>query len=124
MGKSRLIETGKPVSGERVQAQPLVLIVAPTRELAIQIFKDACRLCYRSKMRPCLLYGGAPRRAQVDDLMMGCDILIGTPGRLNDVIQNSPHAVSMARLKYVEAHGLSLLIQSLTLKQIHRPRRG
>ena len=81
-----------------VRAEPLVLVVAPTRELSTQIFDEARRLCYRSMLRPCVAYGGAPVREQMDELRKGCDILIGTPGRLIDFMERG-HLLSMARVK-------------------------
>ena len=48
-----------------VRAEPLVLVIAPTRELSTQIFDEARRLCYRSMLRPCVAYGGAPAREQM-----------------------------------------------------------
>lgn len=44
----------------QVKAEPLVIVVVPTRELAIQIFDEARRMCYRSMLRPCVAYGGLP----------------------------------------------------------------
>lgn len=82
-----------------VRAEPLVLIVVPTRELAAQIFDEACRLCYRSMLRPCVAYGGGPLREQLHDLAQGCDILIATPGRLTDFLGRGG-CLSLNRLRY------------------------
>ncbi|KAL8706942.1 MAG: hypothetical protein Q9201_000103 [Fulgogasparrea decipioides] len=82
-----------------VRAEPLILVVAPTRELATQIFDEARRLCYRSMLRPCVIYGGAPTGEQAQQLRKGCDILIATPGRLLDFLQRS-NLVSLSRVKY------------------------
>ena len=82
-----------------VVAEPLVLIICPTRELSIQTFDEARRLCYRSMLRPCVAYGGGPRRDQMDELRKGCDILIGTPGRLIDFIQHG-NLIKLKRVKY------------------------
>lgn len=84
---------------DRVRAEPLVLIVCPTRELAIQIFDETRRLSYRTMLRPCVSYGGGPRRQQQLDLQRGCDILISTPGRLLDFIRD-PSILSLRRLKF------------------------
>lgn len=81
-----------------VLAQPLVLVVCPTRELATQIFDEARRLCYRSMLRPCVVYGGAPTRLQRDELRKGCDILIGTPGRILDFM-GQPNVLTLSRVK-------------------------
>lgn len=83
-----------------IRAEPLVCIVVPTRELAIQIFMEARKLCYRSMLRPCVIYGGGPLRIQMDQLALGCDILIASPGRLIDFIDR-PHILSLRRLKYL-----------------------
>ncbi|KAL3470948.1 P-loop containing nucleoside triphosphate hydrolase protein [Aspergillus californicus] len=106
MGKAKKLAAPRPnlAAGfnpqiDTVRAEPLVLIVAPTRELATQIFDEARRLCYRSMLRPCVVYGGAPVRDQRDELQKGCDILIGTPGRLMDFM-DKPHILSLRRVKY------------------------
>jgi len=51
-------------------------------------------------LRPACLYGGAPKREQIKELKRGCDVLIGTPGRLKDVVENEPRWLSLDRLKY------------------------
>ncbi|POS84939.1 hypothetical protein EPUL_002483 [Erysiphe pulchra] len=83
-----------------VRAEPLICIVVPSRELATQIFDEARRFCYRSMLRPCVVYGGGPIREQIHQLQKGCDVLIGTPGRLVDFI-NRPHILTLKRLKYM-----------------------
>jgi ATP-dependent RNA helicase DDX3X len=83
------------------RAEPLLLIVCPNRELAVQIFNEARRFCYRSMLRPCVVYGGGPRRDQLNQIAKGCDVLIGTPGRLVDFITNEPERLSLCRLKYM-----------------------
>ena len=82
-----------------VRGEPLVLIVCPTRELATQIFDEARRLCYRSMLRPCVIYGGAPSREQMDELRKGCDVLIATPGRLMDFMGKGG-LLTLSRVKY------------------------
>jgi ATP-dependent RNA helicase DDX3X len=83
---------------ERVRAEPLILIVAPTRELCCQIFDEARRLCYRSMLRPCVAYGGGPIRDQIGQLQRGCDLLVATPGRLIDFM-SKPDVLSLSRVK-------------------------
>ncbi|KAL5334818.1 P-loop containing nucleoside triphosphate hydrolase protein [Aspergillus crustosus] len=106
MGKAKKLAAPRPnlaagfdPATDSVRAEPLVIIVAPTRELATQIFDEARRLCYRSMLRPCVVYGGAPVRDQRDELQKGCDILIGCPGRLLDFM-DKPHVLSLRRVKY------------------------
>ena len=81
-----------------VRAEPLILVVAPTRELATQIFDEARRLCYRSMLRPCVIYGGAPAVQQMEQLRKGCDILIATPGRLIDFMERT-NLMSLRRVR-------------------------
>ncbi|KAI5300692.1 hypothetical protein KEM56_002263 [Ascosphaera pollenicola] len=106
MGKAKKLAAPRPnlANGfdetvDGVRAEPLVLIVVPTRELSTQIFDEARRLCYRSMLRPCVVYGGAPVREQRLELQKGCDVLIGTPGRLLDFMEK-PHILSLRRVRY------------------------
>lgn len=106
MGKAKKLAAPRPnlakgfdPAVDGVRAEPLVLVVAPTRELATQIFDEARRLCYRSMLRPCVVYGGGPVQHQRLELQKGCDILIGTPGRLLDFMEK-PHILSLHRVKY------------------------
>ncbi|CAG8290024.1 unnamed protein product [Penicillium olsonii] len=106
MGKAKRLAAPRPnitqgfdFARDAVRAEPLVLVVCPTRELATQIFDDARRLCYRSMLRPCVVYGGAPTRAQREELQKGCDILIATPGRLLDFMEQT-HVLSLRRVRY------------------------
>lgn len=90
-------ETGvaQPVTGE-----PLVVIVVPARELAIQIFNEARKFCYRTMLRPCVVYGGGPVFDQMDKIRRGCDVLIATPGRLIDIMER-PNVLTFKRVKYM-----------------------
>jgi len=63
---------------------PRALILAPTRELAVQIHKDAVDLGAHLGYRLCLAYGGTDYDKQRDELTAGVDVLIGTPGRTID----------------------------------------
>ncbi len=70
--------------GERDQNQPRMLVIAPTRELAIQIAKDAESLGQFTDLRTAVVYGGIDYEKQRKQLSTGIDVLIGTPGRLID----------------------------------------
>ncbi len=74
----------QPADEKRRANQPRVLIVAPTRELAIQIHKDAELLGKYTDFRLGLVFGGTGYEQQRNQLQAGVDILIGTPGRLID----------------------------------------
>lgn len=63
------------------------LILAPTRELASQIFDEAQKFCYCTGIRPVVVYGGANIQNQQRELDRGADLLVATPGRLVDLIE-------------------------------------
>ena len=63
---------------------PRALILAPTRELAIQIHKDALVLGKYLNLKLALIYGGTDYQKQLDKLKTNVDIIIGTPGRIID----------------------------------------
>lgn len=84
-----LLEQGVPgASFENVQT-PQVLIIAPTRELAIQIHVEACKFSHNSVLRPVIIYGGTVTGDQRRKLSAGCNILVATPGRLKDFTQRN-----------------------------------
>ncbi|CAJ2664313.1 unnamed protein product [Trifolium pratense] len=66
---------------------PIVLVLAPTRELAVQIQQEAMKFGGRSNIRCTCIYGGAPKGPQIRDLRMGVEIVIATPGRLIDMLE-------------------------------------
>ncbi|XP_042544969.1 ATP-dependent RNA helicase DDX3X-like isoform X2 [Dipodomys spectabilis] len=72
--------------GRRKQ-YPISLVLAPTRELAVQIYEEARKFSYRSRVRPCVVYGGAEIGQQIRDLERGCHLLVATPGRLLDMME-------------------------------------
>ncbi|XP_067013914.1 ATP-dependent RNA helicase DDX3X isoform X2 [Anabrus simplex] len=71
----------------RRKLYPLGLVLAPTRELATQIYDEARKFAYRSRLRPCVVYGGASIGEQMRELDRGCHLLVATPGRLVDMLE-------------------------------------
>ncbi|KAJ0106606.1 hypothetical protein Patl1_18120 [Pistacia atlantica] len=65
---------------------PIVLVLAPTRELAVQIQEEALKFGLRAGIRSTCIYGGAPKGPQIRDLRRGVEIVIATPGRLIDML--------------------------------------
>lgn len=65
---------------------PQTICVAPTRELALQIYNDCRRFAYETDVRAVVLYGGTSLGYQIKQIEQGANIVIGTPGRLLDVI--------------------------------------
>ena len=81
----------------RRKQYPLCLILAPTRELASQIYDESRKFSYRSRVRPCVVYGGADIGAQIRDLERGCYLLVATPGRLVDMLERGRIGLEMCR---------------------------
>ncbi|XP_063633527.1 putative ATP-dependent RNA helicase Pl10 isoform X1 [Cydia splendana] len=81
----------------RRKQYPLGLVLAPTRELATQIFDEARKFAYRSRVRPCVVYGGSPIHEQFRELERGCHLLVATPGRLVDMLARGRVALDHCR---------------------------
>merc|ERR1719402_1024261 len=78
---------------------PIVLVMAPTRELAQQIQEEAIKFGSSSNVRSTCLFGGAPKGAQIRDLEKGSEIVVATPGRLIDIMEMGK--INMRRCTYV-----------------------
>ncbi|VFQ66174.1 unnamed protein product [Cuscuta campestris] len=65
---------------------PIALVLAPTRELAVQIQEEAVKFGSHENLRSTCIYGGAPKGPQIRDLKRGVEIIIATPGRLIDML--------------------------------------
>jgi hypothetical protein len=77
-------------NGEIQGASPRCVVLAPTRELAIQIELEAQKLCHQIPfIQPVAVYGGASQRGQIRNLAFGSDIVVATPGRLTDFTDRS-----------------------------------
>lgn len=102
------------------------LILAPTRELASQIFDEAQKFTYCTGIRPVVVYGGANIQLQQRELDQGADILVATPGRLVDLIERGRVKLDIVRYLVLDEADrmyvltylfLCLLIYSLCLTQ-------
>ena len=76
-------------SSRRSIQKPEVVILVPTRELAIQIYQQVRKFAHGSTLKAALVYGGASMEQQVSNLMdqRRCNILVATPGRLLHFLQ-------------------------------------
>ncbi|MDT3502486.1 ATP-dependent RNA helicase RhlB [Stenotrophomonas maltophilia] len=77
----------RPALADRKAEDPRALILAPTRELAIQIHKDAVKFGSDLGLRFALVYGGVDYDKQREILQQGVDVIIATPGRLIDYVK-------------------------------------
>ncbi|XP_024530928.1 ATP-dependent RNA helicase-like protein DB10 [Selaginella moellendorffii] len=78
---------------------PTVLVLAPTRELATQIHEEAVKFGRSSRITSTCVYGGASKGPQLRDIERGCDIVIATPGRLNDFLEM--RRISLRQVSYL-----------------------
>ncbi len=69
------------------QKNPQALILAPTRELALQVADSMNEYGKHLNVRVLAVYGGQPYGPQINSLKRGVDIIVGTPGRLNDLLE-------------------------------------
>lgn len=80
----RLLSKDPPIVDGDTQKQPRIFVLAPTRELAIQIANDAEILGKHTGLTIALAYGGTGYEQQRRNIEAGVDVLIGTPGRIID----------------------------------------
>ncbi len=78
---------------------PVAMILVPTRELAVQVRDEAVKLSYGRDIRVSACYGGKPIAKQLIRLREGVDLLVGTPGRLLDLMKR--RALSCDQLRWV-----------------------
>jgi superfamily II DNA/RNA helicase len=81
----RSVAPTDPAYADLPQGKPQALIVAPTRELALQVSSDLALASKDLGLRVLTVYGGVPYEPQLDALTTGVDIVVGTPGRLIDL---------------------------------------
>jgi ATP-dependent RNA helicase RhlE len=90
------------------------LVITPTRELALQIFESYKTYGHFTNLKYSVIYGGVSQRPQEIELKKGVDIVIATPGRLNDLINQK-----VIDLKQVETLVLDEADQMLDMGFIH-----
>ncbi|CAN8254272.1 unnamed protein product [Cochlearia groenlandica] len=93
--KEQHVERPRGVRG----VYPLAVILSPTRELACQIQDEAKKFSYQTGVKVVVVYGGTPVNQQIRELERGVDILVATPGRLNDLLERG--RISLQMVKYL-----------------------
>ncbi|KAH9058320.1 RNA helicase, partial [Lactarius vividus] len=78
---------------------PIALVLAPTRELAVQIQQECTKFGSNSRIRNTAIYGGAPKGPQIRDLQRGVEVVIATPGRLIDMLESQK--TNLRRVTYL-----------------------
>jgi ATP-dependent RNA helicase DeaD len=98
-GTGKTAAFGIPIA-ERVQPgerHPQALILAPTRELAVQIAEEVARISARLDVEIATIYGGARMGSQIDALAAGAQIVVGTPGRVLDHLRRGTLRLDLIR---------------------------
>ena len=108
----QLIEQNKDDQAGKRKVKALV--VTPTRELAIQIGENFTAYCKHTRLRNTVIFGGVKQGAQTNALRGGVDIIVATPGRLLDLIQQG-----YITLKHIEYFVLDEADQMLDMGFIH-----
>lgn len=87
-----------PILNKLLHSGGQALIIAPTRELAIQI-EEQCRLIAKNTgLRGALLIGGMPMSRQIKDIKQGARVIIGTPGRIKDHLQQRTLSLAQSNM--------------------------
>ncbi|XP_031434022.1 LOW QUALITY PROTEIN: probable ATP-dependent RNA helicase DDX4 [Clupea harengus] len=94
-----LMRDGVAASQFSEQQEPEAIIVAPTRELINQIYLEARKFAYGTCVRPVVVYGGISTGYTIREVLKGCNVLCGTPGRLLDIIGRGK--VGLSKLRYL-----------------------
>jgi ATP-dependent RNA helicase DDX5/DBP2 len=79
--------------------KPVLLVLAPTRELAVQIMEETRKFGRVMGVSAVCCYGGSPKYPQIKQLEQGVDCVIATPGRLNDLLEM--RKADLSNVKYV-----------------------
>jgi ATP-dependent RNA helicase RhlE len=85
-------------TSERKQAQLQTLILTPTRELAIQIGESVRAYGHFLNIKHQVIFGGVPQYSQVQAIRRGVDVIVATPGRLLDLMQQGH--INLNNIKY------------------------
>ncbi|MGI9328590.1 MAG: DEAD/DEAH box helicase [Pseudomonadales bacterium] len=98
--------------------RPLGLILAPTRELALQISEEIAKFGQNTKIRQAVIFGGVGQNPQVRALAKGLEILIATPGRLLD-LANQGH-LNLSNVEFLVLDEADRLLDMGFIKDVKR----
>jgi len=86
-------------SEDGIAVTPQAVIMAPTRELVTQVYDEARKFCAGTSLTAKVVYGGTDVSQQLQALNGGCNILVATPGRLNDFAERG--RINFSKVKYL-----------------------
>jgi len=114
----QLLEDGAENHAGDCPQKPQAVIVAPTRELAIQIKDEARKFCLGSVLKCVVAYGGTSSMFQLSTLFKGCNVLICTPGRLMDFVDKGK--ISFEDVKYLVLDEADRMLDMGFLPEVQR----
>ena len=82
---------------------------------SLQIYDEARKFSYRSRVRPCVVYGGANVGDQMRDLDRGCHLLVATPGRLVDMLERGKISLEYCNFLVLDEAGEFLVVRSVLI---------
>ena len=96
-----MLQAGGPNYARRggPSVKPVLLVLAPTRELSVQIQEECLKFGRVIGMRSVCCYGGSPKYPQISALERGVEVVIATPGRLNDLLEMK--RADLSHIKYL-----------------------
>ena len=106
-GSGKTLAFGLPlltrlVGGERLRGMPRGLVLVPTRELAQQVHDAIAPLAQALDLKVSAVYGGASMGRQIDQLRRGIDVVVATPGRLQDLIEQRECALDRVQITVLD----------------------
>ncbi len=111
-GSGKTIAFGAPLVESILRSQagsrrefgrsPKALVLAPTRELALQIDRTIQPIARSVGLFTTQIYGGVPQARQVGALKKGVDIIVGTPGRIEDLVEQGKLDLSEVRIAVLD----------------------
>ena len=104
-GSGKTLAFGIPMlarCGKGRPGHPAALVLVPTRELAVQVARSIAPVAAIRNQRIHAVYGGVPLDGQIRALHMGVDIVIATPGRLNDLLERGALSVSEVKVAVLD----------------------
>ena len=100
------------------QGYPQAIVIVPTRELAVQVNSVAHRLSKGGRLRTAVVYGGASINVQMQGLREGADIVVGTPGRILDLMERG--ALCLDRIKFLVLDEADLMLDMGFIEDVER----
>lgn len=120
-GSGKTLAFGLPMIELTTTAKPRrphALVIVPTRELANQVAEELTPLAAERGLWLCSIYGGVSMPAQIQALREGVDIVIATPGRLNDLVER--REISLRSVKFIVIDEADLMADMGFLPQVER----